>query len=515
MYVWTAKRIVEHPADFYGMDVNWCYNTEAMARVNENPPLVSYWLAGVGALFGWSEPVLHAAMLVPALLAIAGVMLLAPRFEASPLLAGLALLAMPGFLVSSTTLMIDVSVTALWTWAVLAWMRGLQEQRTGWLVAGALLSGLCLLTKYVGIALLPLLFAYALLKRRRLDRRMLLLGVPLGFAFLYRARMLTRYGVDPFTGIGSYALNHRETSKARALELPWLGLVFLGGACLPALPLAGWIFRRWGFALCAAFLLAAGAGLFFERSFSGHALRTAEGTYVNLLLHLSAFMTCGAIVLALVARHVFRERSAEAILIALWVVGILIFGSFLNWSTNIRALLPAAPAVAIVLASELVSKGRASRQWIPVALLGLCTVAGLIVAQGDLAYARSAREAALTVVREHGRSGRRLWFEGSWGFQYYMQLEGASKIDWDHIEILAGDPIVRPTASNACRTMEIRPYMDHPYGDHTFPVHALASTVTGGAGFYSHLLGAAPYVFGIPRDEVYLVYSLPVTIESR
>jgi len=513
MYVWTAKRIVEHPADFYGMDVNWCYRMEPMASANENPPLASYWLAAVGGLFGWSESVLHAAMLLPALLAVAGVWLLALLLGVPPLLSGLALLAMPGFLVSSTTLMADVLATALWTGAVLAWVRGLQEQRTGWLAAGALLASLCILTKYVGLALLPLLFVYTLLKVRRFDRRILLLGAPLGFALLYRARMLARYGVDPFTAIGTYALTVREASKASALELPWLGLAYLGGACLPALFLAGWVFRRKGWALCAAFLLAVGAGLLLEGSFCGFELRTAEGTRFNLVLHLSAFMACGAIVLALVVRHMVRERSAEAILIALWVAGIFLFASLFNWSTNIRSLLPATPAVAIVLASELHLRGRSRGQAVPLTLLGLSTLAGLLVAQGDLAYARSAREAALAVMQEHGQSKRRLWFEGSWGFQYYMELAGASKINWDHLEVSAGDPMVLPS-SNCCLIV-LPPEMTHLTKDHRFPMHAMASTVTGGAGFYSHLLGVVPYVFGIPPDEVYSVSDLFLTVEYR
>src|SRR5215472_18765897 len=154
MYVWTAKHIVEHPVDFYGLSVNWRGTMDSMAVVNKNPPGVSYWLALVGALFGWSEPALHAGMLVPAVLAVVGVWLLARSLGAPPALASLSLLAMPGFLVSRTTLMADVLATALWTWAVLAWVRGLQEERTGWLAAGALLAGLCFLTKYLGLALI-------------------------------------------------------------------------------------------------------------------------------------------------------------------------------------------------------------------------------------------------------------------------------------------------------------------------------------------------------------------------
>jgi hypothetical protein len=53
--------------------------------------------------------------------------------------------------------------------------------------------------------------------------------------------------------------------------------------------------------------------------------------------------------------------------------------------------------------------------------------------------------------------------------------------------------------------------MAHADREDSFPLHAVASTVTGGAGFYSHLLGVAPYVFGSPPDEVYSIYHLPVS----
>jgi len=84
MYVWTAQHIVQHPLDFYGLSVNWLGAVESMATAQQNPPGVAYWLALVGALFGWSEPALHTGMLVPAVLAVIGVWLLAPRLGAPP-----------------------------------------------------------------------------------------------------------------------------------------------------------------------------------------------------------------------------------------------------------------------------------------------------------------------------------------------------------------------------------------------------------------------------------------------
>ena len=94
-----------------------------------------------------------------------------------------------------------------------------------------------------------------------------------------------------------------------------------------------------------------------------------------------------------------------------------------------------------------------------------------------------------------------------------MDLEGARKVDWDHLEVSAGDRIVLPS-SNCCLLVP-PPDVMHPVKDHSFAVHAVASTVTGGTGFYSHLLGVAPYVFGLPPDEVYSVSDLLLTVEYR
>jgi 4-amino-4-deoxy-L-arabinose transferase-like glycosyltransferase len=126
-------------------------------------------------------------MSIAAVLAVVGTWLLAQNLGVRPLLASLMLLAMPGFLVSSTTLMADVLATALWLWTVLVWIAGLQKRRTAWLAAGTLLASLCIMTKYVGLSLIPLLSVYTLAKDRRLDRRSLAPGADRNHAVLPRA----------------------------------------------------------------------------------------------------------------------------------------------------------------------------------------------------------------------------------------------------------------------------------------------------------------------------------------
>ncbi len=508
MYVWTAKHIVEHPFDFYGLKVNWSGTLESMAVIDSNPPGVSYWLALVGALFGWSEPALHAGMLVPAILLVVGVWCLALRLGAPPILAGLSLLAMPGFLVSSTTLMADVLATALWTWAVLAWVVGLQEERTNWLIAGALLAGLCILTKYVGLALIPLLLAYTLVKRQRLAVAPLLLLLPLTIALAYRARMISRYGVDPLE-VGSSARGARAVSPASAIEYPWIGLSFLGGACLPSLLLAGWIFSRRTLALSGLSVLLVATGLILVRTLGGSPLVTEQRVRWDLVVHLALFIVSGALIFLLICRHIVRRGTAEAILLGLWVCGVFAFASVLNWTTNVRALLPAAPAVAILLATEAGSahgRGAFGTQRGLLAMLGISALAGFLVAQGDQAFARCARDAAFEIAREEVRAGRQpLWFQGAWGFQYYMELEGARKIDWNRGEVLPGDRIAQTDSNTLYKWL---PFAAHLLTEHRIAVHALAETLSGtaGAGFYSDFWGPAPYVFGFPPDQVYSVF---------
>jgi len=73
LFVWTAEQILKHPADFFGFDVNWYGSADSMASVDCNPPTFSYLLAGVMALFGEREMFLHAAMMLVAFGAAAGI----------------------------------------------------------------------------------------------------------------------------------------------------------------------------------------------------------------------------------------------------------------------------------------------------------------------------------------------------------------------------------------------------------------------------------------------------------
>src|SRR5438034_842606 len=194
LFIWMAQQIVRHPLDPYGFDVNWSSFTQPMSAVMQNPPLCSYYIAAIAGLFGWKEPVLHLAFLVWAIILIIGALVLARRFCQDAFSAALLTLFTPIFLVSATTVMCDVMMLALWIWALEFWLAGLDRREWWRFLASAALISAAALTKYFGIALLPLLGVYTLVRGRRFAIYLAFLLIPLAVLSNYELIAEERYG---------------------------------------------------------------------------------------------------------------------------------------------------------------------------------------------------------------------------------------------------------------------------------------------------------------------------------
>jgi hypothetical protein len=401
--------------------------------------------------------------------------------------------------------MADVLAAALWCGSILAWREGLRGNRPRWLLLAAVSCAACILTKYVGLGLLPLLAAYTVVQRRAVPQELLFLLLPIAVFAVFSWWMHERYGVLPLLLIADYAQTQRMPNPPGSLTHACLILAFAGGAFLPALFLLPWLVtRRW---LLATLLGMAGlaVALSGRAAIGPHSLRLVDGTDWILVLHLSAFAVTGAAVFFVTARFVHRRRDADAWLIGLWIGGILFFAGVLNWSTNVRALLPAAPAIAMVIADEvrLAWRAHAPFRWAPYLAWTVSLLASFQVAWGDAAAAGSARRAAEEIARDHLREGHTLWFQGAWGFQHYAEAAGARKIDRRYVMVEAGDRVVNPAFNtNIASTPEERSVR---LERRRVPLHAWASTMFWGAGFYSDRLGPVPFRFGPAPADIYFV----------
>lgn len=516
LFLWTAAHLVEDPLDFYGFPVNWYGVEERMAEVNQNPPLIAYGLALVGPPVGWNERALHFAFLLPALALVVGTQRLARRFCAHPTLAATATLATPAVLVSSTGLMTDVPMVAGFVWSIELWLDGLHGRSRSRLFLAASTMSLAVLTKYFAIALVPLLLATTLVHRRRVTREVLWLGVPVATLTGFEVLARSLYGHGLFGRAASYAIDHRGLEVVALLERAMIGLSFTGG-CVGLLLLLRLRRRPSRRALLAATTLPivvaaciAGLGRAGTWQVAAGGGAVDGSTFVQLVF----FASAGAAVLLLALEDLIRHRDAESLLLFLWVSGVFTFSTFLNWTTNARTILPLVPAVAILLVRSLprnatVPARAQTGAWAAVAVAACLSLA---VTASDFRLAEADRKAAGRIGERFGDLGERaaddsrtLWFQGHWGFQVYMEWEGAHPVDYRDWEFRPGDHLVVPLENTNVQLPPDSFLLVDEIREPTMTGLAVMDTSLG-AGFYSELSGPLPFAFGRPGPRRFLVF---------
>jgi len=513
LFVWAAQQIAKHPWNPYGFDVVWYTVPQHMWAVTQNPPLASYYIAAIAGILGWSETVLHAGFLLAALGAILGTYLLARRLTRRPLLAAVATLAAPGFLVSSTTVMCDIMMLALWVFAILFWLDALDRRKPLLLAVSGVLIAVCALTKYFGMALIPMLLVYSIVRRRRVESWIvyLLLPVVALAGYQYWTNML--YG----RGLLDSALQYAHTRNSVDLYKALVGLSFTGGCALPALTFAPVVWSRRRILLAGA--AAVIAGLLVRTGILSMPSNIAPDHRTVLSLQMVLFIAGGLGVLALAFSDWRRRQDAGSVLLLLWVLGTWGFASFVNWSVNARSVLPMIPAVGILLARrfELV-EGLAGKlamaKW--VVPLVVSAAISLWVAWADATLANSSRLAAEYVRDRLSAPGEKVSFEGHWGFQYYMQAFRFQPVDFRNFTYRDGDLVVVPHNNSNAAVESIPPFLVASQETFAFPIKTRVSTMSlaWGSGFYSDVWGPLPYAFGPAYFEVYTALRLRVPPEQ-
>ncbi len=506
LFIWAAQQIQAHPGDPYGFAVNWYGQVQPMWAVAQNPPLASYYLAGAAGVLGWSEFGLHLAFLLPALAVILGTYRLAGRFCRRPLLAALATLFTPVFLVSATTVMCDVPLLAFWVWALVFWVEGLARSEPGKLAAAGLLLGLAALTKYSGLCLLPLLGAYALIEQRRPGWWVASLCLPLGMLAAYQLLTQRLYGHGLLSAAMSYAGDTRNLLGVGKITAAQTTLVFMGGCLASVAVFAPWFWRS-------ARLIMIAFGLFAAGALAGKYWLARPGPWALVEFQM-LFWTLGGIgVLALVVTDGLRARDGQSALLGLWILGTAMFAVFFNWTVNGRVLLPMAPAVGILLARFVDWKLAAGRKMFPPAVIaGLAVSATFawLVARADYRLATAVRESARQVgAFPAGSKAGKIWFQGHWGFQYYLEKSGAVAVnsgpaagapgDWlalpaNNVNVLPPDPQWRRLQNIRCAG----------------PRWLTTLNAQTGAGFFfATLQGPLPFALGDVPPETVTIYGLP------
>jgi hypothetical protein len=206
--------------------------------------------------------------------------------------------------------------------------------------------------------------------------------------------------------------------------------------------------------------------------------------------------------IALTVAELCRRRDADSLLLACWTLGTFVFTAFLNWTVNGRSILPMAVPAAILVVRRLEHRAVSGAK-ISSTMLMVPTIAGAILAiwvtVADYFLAVAPEVAARAIHPVYGDGSHRLWFQGHWGFQYYMEKNGAVALDMQHLKLTAGDYIAMPSNNS-----NISP-LNGPFTElETFSVPISGNLTTmndqSGAGFYASVWGPLAFAWG-PRVE--------------
>lgn len=509
LFLWAAQHIRAHPLDPYGFNVNWYGFDLPMSGVTQNPPLACYYLAIFGSLFGWSEAVLHGSLLLPAMAVVLGAHRLAGHFCKHPLFVAFLTLFAPVFLISSTTLMCDVLMLAFWTWALIFWIEGTEKKRTGHIAFAAVLMTLAALTKYFGACLLPLVAAWSIAGKRPVKEWLGWLALPLGALVAYQLATRALYGHGLLTGAASYVSAVRKPSVRLYINSIITALSFTGGCVAAVTFFAPLLWSKRG-------LLIGGIA---SIAVTGVLLFAIIGTFqvhpgALEIVQVLVWATGGVSLLALTCADLKLKRDTDSLLLTCWVFGTFAFTAFFNWTINGRSLLPLAIPAAILAARRLERAGKEIK-W---SHLAIPTVAGagiaIWAATADYFFATAQEVAARAVQTAYGNDTHRLWFQGHWGFQYYMEKNGATALDLQHLQLTEGDHIAMPSGNS-----NVYPLKEPVTELETFSVPIQGNMTTlnkdTGAGFYASVWGPLPFAFGSSAPQEVTVFAYDPTGEIQ
>lgn len=517
MYLWAAEQIRHHPADFFGFDVVWTGHRMPMHLAMQNPPLASYVIAAVSLIAGMNEMALHLAFFIPAVLMVIGTSKLAREFCQNPALAGLLTIVTPVFVLCSATVTNDILMVCLWVWAVHWWDRGLRQSKWGACVASAALISLACMTKYPAMNVIPLLIAYTLL-RHAPSKFLIALLIPVITLVAYELYTRHLYGRGLLSESVVYAAAVRAKRGAEPISKTFVCLCFTGGCLMPALLLGPALWRVRGLVVGVMLWIMAIIVLAMLSPDAVSQMKIYGEYNMGLMIQIAIWFVVGVGVLSMAAVDLFKHRDAESMLLALWIFGTFVFAGIFNWSVNGRSILPMVPAVAMVIARRLeqreILKDQSKSQLV---LAGI--VASLVMSMwltwADLSLARATRLAAERIMDKYGSGSATVWFQGHWGFQYYMQQRGAKPWAPGQMSLKVNDLVVIPLFnSNATLIPEpLASRLEVVAEDSSAGLSVM--NIATGAAFYSHALGPLPFVLGPVPAEKYLTCRINVPYEPK
>jgi 4-amino-4-deoxy-L-arabinose transferase-like glycosyltransferase len=495
LFVQTARNIINNPLDPYGSSVNWFGDSEKLFDFFSNPPLSSYYLAGIMQIWGESEFAMHLACVPFALMAGLGMYFLAVRFGSPPFVSALLLVFSPVFFTMSHTLMPDAAMSAFVISAVWLFIRGYDENSKSSAIAGGILAGVAPLLRYNGLVA-SLAIAFYILCNFRKDKIKYgaVLLIPALLFAAWNLFTLKYYGAMHF--IHHYHFQNDTSGGMDNVMIRTLSNIVYIASCFVLLFLVVLWKKRSAFVALLSFFLA------FLLAFAIQ--RLTHYAFINLCLVL--IIALGASSFLIIAIKDLAEQwqsgfPRDLVFLLLWLAGILWMHKSGSHSAAKYMIVALPPVIIIALRSA----GQFMGRKLMAATVAFTVLTGIVTATADYRLAGVYRNMAKDAVEQTDPFHCPKYFTGHWGFQYYM--ERASATAYPQMKRVDAPAVL--SSVSASYPQKIHPGMEtdmimifqKKYYDH-FPFCTLSEIPGFQANFYTHF-------YGIPgNDPANVIYGV-------
>lgn len=503
VFLRIGEEILVRPFKPYSFTYSWSGVPGPMWLQSNHPPLFSYYLAAVAATVGLSEIAVHLACLPFAIGCAWFMHKLAGRFCNSPTLATVLSIISPAFLVSSTTVMADVPMLFFWLWAVWATVQAADQSRPMRLWLAAFAGSAAAMTKYFGIAIVPLLLVYWYARKRhntvarpgRVSLHVLALWSPVFVLGAWGFYSFVEYG--KFHPLGAAGTAVEAKTLLTHAQYGWHTIGFVGGSTIWPLGLLVLFPRfhrlaRWGLAVLMPIAMVVRV---WQLNWFRLEIWTAHPLYATLdSTFYAAMFVAGTLAIAVSIRELRNWQDPDSLLIGAWIFGTLFFAGFLNWTVNARVILPAVfpMALAAIRWLESAPETQIDLRFLKWAIVPTAALS-LLASTADYWYADSVRSYARSDLRDLIQSGKPVFFGGHWGLQWYAEREGAKHVESSERALVDGDYMVY----QADNVNIYPPVAANLVAERTYASRVHAHTVLNplGAGFYACVRTGLPFVF--------------------
>lgn len=387
-----------------------------------HPPFISYFIALIIYLSGgMSEIAIHSFFLIFTFTAVISMYFISGTVTKNPLIPTILLLITPAFMVESSQVTSDMPFLALLLFSITTYIYGIKYKNKYLLVLSIISSNFLIITRYLGLIIIPLLFLYSLLEKISIQKTIKILSFSIVLLLVWSILNLITHGEIHILKVikNESVLPSRMGFNYDGWINNFIGLIsHLSGSTmfLFLIPFLCSATKKHIYMLIASLLFTISISVFYASSY--------EMQYKLLFI---IFFATGIYLFSLAI-----IKAKKQTFLFIWFSIVALFNIFILPFSCARYNLPLIPPLILLLFSEIEEmKSSKSLQRFKISIPIIISISILIsVADYQLA---SAYKNISNKIAEYIPESKK-WHISSWELDYYLTEKNILPIDYSMIK---------------------------------------------------------------------------------